>query len=140
MYEQYKARPELDPTGCLLVLGHLLRWSVKESLLSDWETKAANDVDTHDLKFNVIEDQRNRVERLLDPSWAFDCPICWGSQALICEMVREELDVGRVTLSRVICLECGLAIPEGTPFLADIVCQKQIEQKRKEIMREYGLL
>lgn len=59
------------------------------------------------------------VEQILAPAWSFDCPICRGIKALVCQIVEENLDDRRVQLSRAACLECGLVIPTGTPFLAD---------------------
>lgn len=60
--------PISDPTYCLLTLEHLLRWSMKDSLMSHWEAEAAQVADEYGEKFDVVQPQKEKVERLLDPS------------------------------------------------------------------------
>lgn len=139
VFERVKMRPDLDPVYCLRALGHLLRWSVKDSLMSQWEADAARIADEDGAKFNTIQRQKEKVERLFDPSWAFDCPVCNGFETFVCELVADDLDRKQISLLRAACVECGLAISRGCPFLADALCREQVAEKRDQILNDYGV-
>jgi hypothetical protein len=139
VFEKFKLRSDLNPVYCLNVLGHLLRWSVKDSLISHWEAEAARTADEDGAKSETILGQKEKVERLLDPSWAFDCPICGGLATFVCELVNDDLDKKQISLLRAVCVECGLAVPRGCPFLADALCREQVDEKRDQILYEFGI-
>jgi hypothetical protein len=139
VFEKFKLRSDLNPVYCLHVLGHLLRWSVKDSLISHWEAEAVRTADEDGAKIETIFGQKEKVERLLDPSWAFDCPICGGLETFVCELVNDDLDKKQISLLRAVCVECGLNVPRGCPFLADALCREQADEKRDQILYEFGI-
>lgn len=139
VFEKVKLRPDLDPVYCFRALAHLLRWSVKDSLMSQWEAEAARTADEDGAKFDTVQRQKEKIEQLLEPSWAFDCPVCDGFETFVCELVANDLDKNQISLLRAACVECGLAISRGCPFLADALCREQVEEKRDQIIDEYGI-
>ncbi len=88
---------------------------------------------------DLIERQRQKFRQFLEPALELDCPICDGYQSFICQIVEKDLDEGRVSLSRAICLECDLVIRNDTPFLANAICKDQIDAKREEILHDFGI-
>ena len=62
-----------------------------------------------------------------------------GIGSLVCQMVEGDLEERRVSLSRAVCVECDLIIPKNTPFLADAICQDQVEQNQERILRDFGI-
>ena len=68
VFDKVKLLPDLDPVYCLRALGHLLRWSVKDSLMSHWEAEAARIADEDGAKFDTVRRQKEKIERLLEPS------------------------------------------------------------------------
>lgn len=139
VFEKVRFRPDLDPRYCLLALGHLLRWSMKDSFMSHWEAEAANQADIHSHKFLLVEDYRAEVERVLDPSWTFDCPICNSVETFVCELDERDLEQRRISLLRSVCVECELVVPRDCPFLTDALCGRQAAEHRDQILHEFGI-
>jgi hypothetical protein len=139
VYDRFRTQPDLDPSHCLVVFAHQVRWSMKGWFMADWEQEAADEAESGMLKFELVERKRAKVESALDPAWWFDCPVCSGIRSFVCQLVDSALDSRTISLSRGICLDCGLVIPSGTPWLADVVCQKQIEDERVKILKDFGL-
>ena len=138
-FEQFRGQPDLDASRYFAVFAHQVRWSIKHWFMANWELGAADDAESGMLKFELVERNRAKVESALDPAWAFDCPVCSGIRAFVCQLVDNALDSRTIALSRGLCLDCGLVIPRDTPGLADVVCRKKIEDQRSKILKDFGL-
>ncbi len=128
-----------DFTLCLRALGHLVRWSLRESFMSQAELKASEEADVYGLTFDVVNKRREKAERMFEPSWAFDCPVCRGGESFVAQLDEYELRRKRISLSKGICVECELTIPKACPTLANALCRDQIENISNDILREYGI-
>jgi hypothetical protein len=137
VYSRIRLDPATDGRQCCGVLAHAIRWGIRGSLISDWEAKATEDADYEDLRFAMVDRQKDKLERAFGASWSFECPIC-GDPSLVAELVSSQLDLGKIVLSRAVCADCGLVISDVSS-LADTVCAKEIEETRSEILQEYGI-
>jgi hypothetical protein len=137
VYDKAKNIRGLSFTYCFRAFSHLLRWSVKDSLMSHWEPESAQSADETGLKFALCEKQRGKLEQLFIQCWFFDCPICNDVETFACELDDDQLDIGKVHLQRAVCVSCGLVIPHGCPFLTDAICREQIEEKSPVILRAF---
>jgi hypothetical protein len=99
----------------LRALGHLIRWSLRESLMSQSELKAAEWTDVNGLGFDVIRKRREVAERRFEPSWTFDCPICRGVNTLVVQLDEQELNNKHIVLVKGICAHCDLIMPASSP-------------------------
>lgn len=140
VYDRAKGIPGLHLTYCFIVLGHLIRWSVRQSLMSMWENIASLHADETGAKFEHCEKQKHDLERVLGETWLFDCPICNDIDNFVCEIDQNRLDDRIVSLTRGVCTSCGLVVPNGCPFLVDALCREQIDKKSNEILRSFGII
>lgn len=139
VYSKAKEIPELDLTYCFRAFGHLLRWSIKDSLMAHWEFQSALDADEWGGKFDACQELKDKLERRLDPPAFLDCPICDEPESLVCQLDDDKLDDGEISVKQAQCVNCGLTVPLSCPYLADVLCRKQIEEKREEILQDYGI-
>ncbi len=107
--------------------------------MSHWEVEVVRTADEDGAKFDTVLGQKEEIERLLDPSWAFDCPVCKGVETFVCELVEDELDKKEVKLLRAVCVECSLSLPRGCQILVGALCKDQIDEKRDLILHEFGV-
>jgi hypothetical protein len=140
VYAKAKSISGLHFSYCFLAFSHLIRWSVRQSLMSGWENIASIHADEIGAKFDHCEKQKNELERLLGTTWVFDCPICNDIDTFVCEIDQDQLDDHIVSLTRGVCSSCGLFVPKGCPFLVDALCREQIDEKCNEILRDFGII
>jgi hypothetical protein len=117
----------------------LLHWSLKHNFMSYWELDALDWSETHGEDYDFKEDHKKKLERAFDVCYFLDCPICNDLEALGCELDSDQLDAGIVRIVRTICVGCGLKISEKIPFLADIVCERELDENRVKILEEFGI-
>ncbi len=128
--------PNLDASYCLNAFGHLVNWSIRDSLAPGWEVNAA----IEGVKSRWTYEQKEKLEWELESefgaSWSFGCPVCRGADSFICGL---NLDVEAIKADAGFCVDCDLRIPSSWPFLTDALCRKQIDERRKTILKEYGI-
>ena len=124
---------------CFTAFSHLIRWSLRESLMAHWERDSIAQGERRGVAVESSERRKGELESILGATWTFDCPICDDVDTLVCELDEAQLERKTVTLIRGACASCDLVVRE-MPFLADALVGTQIETKRMDILREYGLL
>ena len=137
-YQKARHVPNLHFAPCFGALAHLIRWSLKESLVSDWEARALVRAESHGAAFEKTEEQKDELERIFGVAWPFDCPVCGGVDVFVCELDESSLVNERVTPKRAACANCNLLVVE-MPLLVEALVETQIEAKRVEILREHGV-
>ncbi len=139
VYERAKDIPGRHSSWCFSAFGHLVRWTVRESLMADWENEASIHAEETGVKFDRCEKRKHQLERMFGAAWAFDCPVCGDIDAFVCELDENGLNDCVVALKRGECANCGLVVPKDCPFLADALCRQQITDKRWEILQDFGI-
>jgi transcription elongation factor Elf1 len=139
VFDRVRSEPNVRVSGCFDALGHSIRLGMRTAAASVADDAAAERGQNIGLRFEAARERRDRLERLLKPSYVFDCPICFAPGSLVCQLVDSQLAKGQVTIARAICAECDLMIPADVPRLADALCDGQLQQRGKEILREYGI-
>lgn len=138
VYQKTKDIPDIRYSFCFSAFAHLIRWSVRQSLMADWENDASVRADEIGAKFKSCERQKNALERIFGAAWFFDCPICDDIGTFVCELDADRLDDRAVVLKRAACASCGLVVP-NIPFLADALVGEEVARKRTEILRDFGI-
>jgi hypothetical protein len=139
VYDRFRGQEDIDPSLCFLAFAHQVRWSMKARFMAGWEIDVADRADVSSLKFEIVQVNRTSIENALDPSYEFDCPVCSGINSFICQLESAALDSKLISLSRCVCIDCGLSIPRDARGLADTVLSKQVGEKKVNILNEYGL-
>jgi len=138
-FDNAKERDALDASHWLRALGHLIRWSLRESLMSQSELKAAEWADVNGVGFDVIHQRRQEAERRFEPSWTFDCPVCRSFETFVVQLDEEALDEKQVIPEKGICVECDLRMPPSSRELLRLLCAEQTERSSEKILRDYGI-
>ena len=139
VYQRAKARCGLRFSQCFSAFGHLLRWSLRQSIMAEWENDAITHAECSGLEFEISQKKKNEFERIFGTTWTFDCPICRSLDTFVCELDDERLATHTITLKRAACGHCDLVVDE-MPFLANALVGSEIDTKRTAILRDYGLL
>lgn len=129
----------LDSVTTLSVLGHLTRWSIRDSMMSPWELEAVDPSQVYDLQLEITERLCDRAERQLDPAWRFDCPVCESPDALVCQLNDEALARKQIELLACFCAECGLRLSPSAGPLLNALCDDAIRGARDAILAEFGI-
>jgi hypothetical protein len=140
IYAKANSTSGLHFTYCFLAFGHLIRWSVRQSLMPGWENIASIHADEIGAKFEQCEKNKHELERLLGTTWLFDCPICNDIDTFVCEIDQDRFSDNIVSLVRAGCPSCGLVVPYGCPFIVDALCRDQIDNKSSDIFRAFGII
>ena len=138
-YQKAKGIPDLHFSRCFSAFAHLIRWSLRQSLMTEWANDAVTHGESHGLDFDISRKKKHKLEELFGTTWNFDCPICDGVETFVCELDEERLATCTITLQRAACGRCELFVAE-IPFLADALVGAEIDTKRTDILRDYGLL
>lgn len=138
-YEKVKNIQGIDFTYCFMAFTHLFRWALKDNFTTYWESQAMEKADSCGGTFNSCEEYKENLETAFEPCYFFDCPICDDIEALGCQLDNAQLDLGIVHITQAICVSCGLKIPEKVPYLADLVCKKELEENKEKILEEFGI-
>ena len=139
VYQKAKTVQSLDLSLCFIAFAHQIRWSIKPSFMANWESRSLERAGEGFEKSDSCKTQKQELEKALYPSWTFNCPICGEIEAFVCEMDDGRLDMGQVALLRSACVNCGLVIGKGLPFLTDELCQGQVEESQSKILRSLGI-
>ena len=139
VYKKTKEIPGLRFSRCFSAFSHLIRWSLRQSIMAEWENDAVTHAESRGLAFEISEEKKSEFERIFGTTWNFDCPICRGVDTFVCELDEERLATHTITLKRAACGHCDLAVDE-IPFLADALVGSEIDTKRTDILHDYGLL
>ena len=123
----------------LLVLGHLIRWSFRDSMMAGWEIHALDSSQSYDLQLDTIMRLRDIAIRQLEPSWLFDCPVCDGHETLVCQLNDELLGENRIELVACFCAECGLRLSQAARQILNAVCARAMHGAREAIVADYGI-
>ena len=129
----------MDHSFCFIAFAHQIRWSIRGSFMANWECASLDHAEQGFEKFDLCKTQKEKLEKILYPSWAFNCPTCMEIETFVCEMDDGLLDVGKVALLRGACTNCGLMIRKGVPFLTDELCRGQVEENQSKILRSLGI-
>lgn len=136
-YQKAKDRPNLQFARCFDAFAHLLRWSLRESLMPDWERNAVARAKSYGAPFESSEASKRKLDRIFGATWAFDCPICDEVNTFVCELDPDRLEEHTIRLERALCTNCNLVL-KGMPFLAEALVGAPVETERMAILREYG--
>jgi hypothetical protein len=123
----------------LSVLGHLTRWSLRDSMLGPWELQALDPTESYDLQLEITARLRGHAERQLEPAWFFDCPVCGGPETLVCKLDDDLLIQKTIELLACFCVECGLRLSASARSLLNAVCAEAIKVSRDAILTEFGI-
>jgi hypothetical protein len=135
-----RQQPKHDgAVAALSVLGHLIRWSFRESMMAPWESEALDPTESYDLQLDIMIRLREQAERQLEPSWRFDCPICHGPETLIGKLNEELLEQKRIELQACFCAECGLRLSGAAGQLLNAICSEAITGYQEEILADFGI-
>jgi hypothetical protein len=140
VYEKAKNIIGLYFTFCFLAFSHLIRWSIRHTFMPVWENIASVHADETGTKFDYCETQKNKLERLFGTTWSFDCPICNEIDSFICEIDQDLLEKHIISSTRGVCPNCRFVVPEGCPFLINELCREEIDKKRNEILKDFGVI
>lgn len=139
VYAKTKDTQGFRHSSSFCVFSHLIRWSIRQSLMPEWENDAARHADEVGTKFDYCEKRKKEIERALQTTWTFDCPVCDEIETFVCELDEEQLDGHVISLKRGVCANCELIIPSGDSFLANALCRDQIEESRVKILLDFGI-
>jgi hypothetical protein len=139
VFERATNIPNQHCSYCLSALGHLVRWTVRQSIMADWENEASIRAEETGVKFDRCEKRKSQIERMFGVAQAFNCPICGDIESFMCELDEDKLDEHLVALKRAECANCGFGVRKNCPFLADALCARQIAEKRAEILQDFGI-
>ena len=90
-------------------------------------------------KYEINEKEKYDLEGLFDACWSFDCPICEETQAAVCEIEANKLESFEVVPLRMACTCCGFVVGHSQPFLSEILLDRQVEDAKSEILKDYGI-
>lgn len=139
VYVRAKEVVGLDRSYCLGSLVHLIRWSLRDSFSADWEIQQLVKSEELGMGFEFRHEQRQKLERLFSPEWVFDCPLCGGPQAVVCQLDESELSAGHIVPRRLACTNCGLVVRTAELFLTQTLLRDEVAAAREAIVRDYGL-
>ncbi len=85
--------------------------------------------------FDRMNPEVVRLERIMNNPWKIACPVCSAPLAFIVELDGEELDKSNLKVTRAACANCEYVIPEPWGFLADLLCENDLQAEKEEIMQ-----
>jgi hypothetical protein len=130
---------DINYVSCFGSLIHFIRLGLKETARTESEWEIIDRADTHGTKFELEQKSKEDLERLLDPSWLFDCPICNGVDSLVAEINEAKLVSGEVVSERCACVQCGFVVGKGAPYISQALLAEAIVQKQATILKEFGI-
>jgi len=139
VYARAKEVIDLDRSYCLKSLGHLIRWNLRQSFSADWEIQQLVRSEELGMGFELRHEQRQKLEHLFGPEWVFDCPLCDGPQAVVCQLDDSELSARNVVPKRLACTNCGLVVGVAECFLSQALLEDEVAAAREDILKDYGL-
>jgi hypothetical protein len=134
-----KRHGKFDPTHCFSAFRQFIRLGLKESANTESELDIIKHADTHGLKFELEQKAKKDLEKLLEPSWVFNCPICYGFDSVVAELDETRLHDHQIVTDRCACVQCGFVVGKGTPYISQILLTEQIANNRAEILKGFGL-
>jgi hypothetical protein len=143
VYDKAKPQIDLDLSYCFISFAHQIRMGTQHWTMSDWridlldsaEQGGAGEWPVFEFKMN----QKEAISHKFDAYWEFDCPVCGEPDAFVCELDCDELNEGKISVIRGVCVHCNLVIPRNCPFIANELCAKQLDEARPRILKEYGI-
>ena len=139
VYLKAKDETGLNLTYCFISFAHQIRMGIQHWSMSDWQLKVLQSEE--ESGWTAWDYKQNQKRKLaLEPSWDFDCPVCNEPESFVCKLDEDELDKGKISLKRGVCVHCNLIIPKNCPFLADELCEDQLDEARPKILKEYGIV
>ncbi len=85
----------------------------------------------------LLQDLRGLLNQ---PTWEFDCPVCYGTDALVAELMEGKLKTAELRIERCACTKCGFVIPREASFLSDVVLETEIVKKKHQILKDFGII
>jgi len=139
VYLKAKNETDLNLTYCFISFAHHIRWKTQHWSMSDWQLELLqSEEESGETAWDFKRKQKTELG--LEPLWDFDCPVCNEPESFVCKLDEDELDEGKIRLKRGICVNCNLTIPKNCPFLADELCEDQLDKARPKILKEYGIV
>lgn len=139
VYLRAKGVTELDRSYCLKGLGHLIRWSLKDSFSADWEIQELVKAEEGGMGVAFKYKQRQQLEHLFSPSWVFDCPLCDEPEAVVCQLDEGALDSRNIIPTRLACTNCGLVVEKAERYLSEALLKEVVSKEQQAILKQYGL-
>jgi hypothetical protein len=119
VYSKTRELPNQHFSYCFRAFSHLVRWSIRESLMPEWENDASIHAEETGFKFEQCEKLKSELKLAFGTTWVFDCPICDDIATFVCELDEDHMDEHVISLERGMCASCGFTVPYGSPYLAD---------------------
>jgi hypothetical protein len=139
VYARAKHLRGLDLSYCFRGFKKYISVRQKEMSFTATEAEILQQGDENGVKFEYEMKEKQEVTRIFNVPWEFGCPICDGYKCLIGELDDARLDMRQVSVRRCACVGCGLVVPQGSPFLADELLRKAIEEETPRILKELGI-
>jgi transcription elongation factor Elf1 len=139
VYLRAKGVADLDRSYCLKGLGHLIRWSLKDSFSADWEIDELVKAEESGMGVEFKYKQRQQLEHLFSPNWVFDCPLCDEPAAVVCQLDVDALDSRDIIPIRLACTNCGLVVGKADRYLSEALLKEVVSKEKVAILKEYGL-
>jgi hypothetical protein len=139
VYRQANALKGIGYNYCFDSLAKCIELLVKQMTMSVTEANML-DIDTEcGVRYEHEQRAKEKIlQKIHEPTWEFDCPICKGQSTMLAELDEQQLRNRRVSVRWCHCVSCGMWVPHGSPFLADQLLRVPIEVQSK-MMSEFGI-
>jgi hypothetical protein len=129
---------DVNYVHCFSAFRHFIRLGLKETAKTESEWEIIERADTHGAKSALEQKSKEDLEKLLDPSWVFDCPICKGFDSVVAELDETKFDVHEIVTDRCACVQCGFVVGKGA-YISQVLLAEEIAQKRATILKGFGM-
>jgi hypothetical protein len=133
-----KNEHELDLSYCLHGFSHAIRVSFKESFSAGWEIDALLHSDTFGGKLERTHLEKEKLKKLFQVEWSFNCPVCHEIDAAVAEIDPDKMDVQEIVTKRLACPSCGFVVYRDQPYLSEALLRGQILERKAAILKAYG--
>jgi hypothetical protein len=139
MYEMKKHQGNFDFLQCFTGFNHFIRLMLRNSYASSVDDQIADRAASIGIRYEAEHAEKKRIAKILGGDTSeFDCPMCNGTQSVIAGLNETALRDGDVSLSWAVCVSCQLLIPRTASNLADLILQRELEDQRTTILRDFG--
>jgi hypothetical protein len=139
VYRRAKSLSEINHGYCFRAFAHFIRLALKRSSMTAAEDRILENGDTGQAFEEHRKEKAALQEAFSHVTWEFDCPVCGGVESIVAKLDEALLHTGQVSLLRSTCVECHFVARHDQPFLAEVVLGAELEEKKTEILKEFGV-
>ena len=141
LFAKAKELRGVDLSYCVIPFAHHIRFACKASFLGNAEESLLADGDWE--AYEAVNEAKERWRKAFYESDGsqcldLDCPTCGGCETVVAQIDETQLDRNELGFRRAACAKCGLFLPDR-PFLPNLVLREQIEARRKDVLKDYGI-